>query len=83
MSVNYTLLELEEALMDHPFGLTEAELWEYQQYYTDFWEDNVHSDTLQPLNELVEDFLSWLSDNDDHPFENKELVLKHLVESEI
>ena len=82
MSVNYTLLDLEVALQEHQFGLSEEELWTYQQFYRDFWEDNVHSEDLQPLDEFVEEFLMWLSDNDNHPFDNKELVLKHLVESE-
>lgn len=83
MSVNYTLLEFEEGLMEHPFGLTESETWDYEQYITDYWEDMVHFDDLQQLEESVEDFISWLSESDNSPFENKELWLKSLVDSEI
>lgn len=60
MSVNYTLLDIEQSLMEHPFGLTMDELYEFQQYYTDFWESNVYSEDLQPLDEFVEEFLLWL-----------------------
>jgi hypothetical protein len=83
MSVNYTLADLEEALENHPFGLTEDEIWGYEQFITDFWESNLYSEDLQPLDELVNEFISWLSENDNHPFENKELFLKSLVDSEI
>jgi hypothetical protein len=62
MSVNYTLHDIEVALMEHPFGLTMDELYEFQQYYTDFWESNVYSEDLQPLDEFVEEFLLWLSE---------------------
>jgi hypothetical protein len=80
MSVNYTLLDLEQALMEHPFGLTESELWDYQQFYTDFWESNLYCEDLEPLDELVEEFLGWLSDGE-KSFQNKEKFEQHMVES--
>jgi hypothetical protein len=80
MSVNYTLLELEQALMEHPFGLTEDELCDYEQYYTDFWESNLHSEDLQPLDDLVDEFLAWLSDGE-NPFENKEKFEEYITQS--
>lgn len=75
MSVNYTLLDIEQSLMEHPFGLTMDELYEFQQYYTDFWESNVYSEDLQPLDEFVEEFLLWLVESSNSSFGNEEKFL--------
>ena len=77
MAVNYTIHDLEVALMEHQFGLTQCELYEYQRYYTDFWESNVYSENLQPLDEFVEEFLLWLTENN-QSFVNKVLYLNNL-----
>ena len=77
MAVNYTLHDLEVALMDHQFGLTQCELYEYQKYYTDFYNDNVYYEDVQPLDGLVEEFLLWLTENN-QSFVNKVLYLKNL-----
>jgi hypothetical protein len=75
MSVNYTLPELEEALMEHPHGLTLDELYKVEKYYVDFWTDNLHSPELQPLDELVEEFLLWLAESET-PYGNAKLFLQ-------
>ena len=77
MAVNYTLLDVEKSLMEHPFGLTIDELFGFQQYYTDFWESNVYSEDLQPLDGLVEEFLLWLAESNES-FGNKVLYLNNL-----
>lgn len=77
MAVNYTLFDIETALMNHSYGLTEDELFEYEQYYTDFWTDNVYSQEIQPLEEFVEDFLLWLAEGNNTFFENRDKFLKN------
>ena len=77
MSVNYTLADLQEALENHPFGLTQDENWKYEHYIQDWWESNVYSDELQPLHELVEEFLKWLADGENE-FVNKKNFKKSL-----